>query len=75
MAVATSSKRRFEYVGGTSNKFWSVTVQGPEVTVRYGRNGTDGQTLTKKFLNAAAAQQHAGKLILEKIAKGYIEVP
>lgn len=65
--------RRFEFVGGTSAKFWEVVVNGSDVTVRYGRLGTDGQTQTKSFVNAAKAQQHADKLIGEKLKKGYQE--
>ena len=37
--------RRFEFVGGSSAKFWEVSVNGGEVTVCYGRIGTAGQTL------------------------------
>lgn len=65
--------RHFEFVGGTSAKFWEITVVGCNTTVRYGRLGTDGQTQTKSFGNPAAAQQHAAKLIGEKTAKGYVE--
>lgn len=65
--------RRFEFVGGTSAKFWEVTYGGCEVTVRYGRLGTDGQSLTKTFTDEAAARMHAEKLIGEKTKKGYKE--
>ena len=70
----TISKRRFEYVAGTSNKFWEIEVSGAEVIVRFGRNGTHGQSSTKTFGNEAAATKHADKLITEKIGKGYVEV-
>ena len=65
--------RRFEFVGGTSAKFWEVQVSGQNVTVRYGRLGTEGQTQTKSFGDAEAAQKHAEKLIAEKTKKGYSE--
>jgi predicted DNA-binding WGR domain protein len=42
--------------------------------VRFGRNGTAGQTSTKEFQDAAAAWSHAEKLIREKTSKGYVEV-
>ncbi len=65
--------RHFEFVEGTSSKFWEVTVKDNAVTVHYGRIGTDGQTQTKSFNNAAAAQKHADKLIAAKVKKGYQE--
>ena len=66
--------RRFEFVGGTSAKFYEVSVSGASVTVRYGRIGTQGQSQTKSLANAAAAERHADTLIAQKIGKGYQEV-
>jgi predicted DNA-binding WGR domain protein len=66
--------RRFEFIAGTSCKFWQVQVDGPDVTVCFGRIGTDGQSQTRSFGDRAAAQQHASKLIQQKRAKGYREV-
>jgi DNA ligase-1 len=71
---STSSKRRFEYVAGSSDKFWEIQVTGKETLVRFGRNGTNGQSSAKSFADAAAAQDHAAKLIAEKTGKGYVEV-
>ena len=65
--------RRFEFVGGSSAKFWEVTVAQATVTVCFGRLGTAGQTNTKSFDSATAAQRHADKLIEQKVSKGYIE--
>ena len=65
--------RRFEFVGGTSSKFYEVSVNGASVTVRYGRLGTQGQSQTKSLADDAAADRHAQKLIGEKVAKGYKE--
>ena len=69
------SKRYFEFVGGTSAKFYEVSTSGKEVTVRFGRIGTEGQTQVKTFDDAAAAVKHAEKLIAQKTAKGYVETP
>ena len=66
--------RHFEFVEGSSSKFWEVTAKDNAVTVRYGRIGTDGQTQTKSFGDTAASQKHADKLIAEKLKKGYSEV-
>ena len=66
--------RRFEFVGGSSAKFWQVSVEDCTVIVMFGRIGVDGQQITKSFDNHAAAQKHADKLIAEKLRKGYVEV-
>jgi predicted DNA-binding WGR domain protein len=68
------SSRRFEFVEGTSSKFWEITNNHREVTVRYGRIGTNGQTQTKSFTSDAAANTHALQQINSKLAKGYREL-
>ncbi len=65
--------RRFELVEGKSSKFWEVVVDGADVTVRYGRIGSKGQSRTKSFSGEQAAAAHAEKLIGEKKGKGYVE--
>lgn len=62
---------RYELSEGTSHKFWEVSRDGSEVTVRYGRIGTDGTTLTKKHASPDAAQREHDKLVKEKTRKGY----
>ena len=64
-------KRRFEFVAGSSAKFWEVGQAGKEVTIRYGRLGTHGQSQCKSFSDAAAAERHIAKRIGEKTGKGY----
>jgi predicted DNA-binding WGR domain protein len=66
-------KRYFEFVGGSSAKFWEATVNGNDVTIRFGRIGTDGLTQTKTLPDADAAVRHAEKMISSKVAKGYGE--
>ena len=66
-------KRRFEFLSGSSAKFWEVTVAKDAVTVCFGRIGTAGQAQTKSFRDSAAAQKHADKLIEQKVGKGYVE--
>jgi predicted DNA-binding WGR domain protein len=68
-----SMLRRFEFIGGSSAKFWSVLVSGKAVTVKYGRLGTNGQSQAKSFSSNEKAQQHAEGLIRQKLAKGYVE--
>jgi DNA ligase-1 len=75
-AAAKASKgaaRHFELVEGKSSKFWEIQVDGCQVTVRFGRIGTTGQTQVKDFDDEAAALGHADKLIQEKTKKGYTE--
>lgn len=66
--------KRFELVEGTSSKFWEVSVTDGDLTVRFGRIGTNGQTKTKALGSAAAAEKERDKLIKEKTGGGYKEV-
>ena len=66
--------RRFEYIEGASSKFWEITTNNREVTVRYGRIGSNGQTQTKSFTSDVAANTHALQQINAKLAKGYREL-
>ncbi|MFO1253971.1 MAG: WGR domain-containing protein, partial [Inhella sp.] len=66
--------RRFELIEGSSSKFWEVDLSGTELTVRFGRIGTAGQSKTKAFDDAAAALKELNKLVKEKTGKGYAEV-
>ena len=70
----TTCKRRFEFIGGGSDKFWEIEVIGKDVLVRFGRRGTNGQANAKAFPDEVAAMKHADKLVAEKIGKGYVEV-
>lgn len=68
-----TSLRHFELVEGGSAKFWEVSIAGCDVTVRFGRIGTQGQTQVKSLTDAEAAARHVEKLIGEKTKKGYVE--
>jgi predicted DNA-binding WGR domain protein len=67
------SERVFEYTEGTSQKFWSISLDGKSHTVRFGRLGSSGQTQTKEFATEAEARKSYDKLIQEKLKKGYVE--
>ncbi|MHA0040552.1 WGR domain-containing protein [Deinococcus sp. PEB2-63] len=56
---------------GAEHKFYEVTVDGADLTVRYGRIGTDGQTQRKTFPSTEKAQAEAEKKLKEKRRKGY----
>ncbi|TWP53756.1 DUF4132 domain-containing protein [Lentzea tibetensis] len=63
--------RRWELVDGGSAKFWEIGRDDVDVTVRFGRLGTDGQTKVKSLADVAAAESHVAKLVAEKEKKGY----
>ena len=63
--------QRFEFDDGTSRKFWQITAAANQMTVRFGRIGANGQTQTKAFADAGAAQKERDRLIKEKTSKGY----
>ncbi|WP_437280895.1 WGR domain-containing protein [Sorangium sp. So ce375] len=66
--------RRFEFVQGTSAKFWMADVDDKVFIVVYGRLGTSGQRKEKAFPTAEAAQRECDKKIAEKVREGYQEV-
>ncbi len=67
------AKRYFEFVEGTSSKFWEIWIEGTEVRTRYGRIGAAGQTTVKDQGSAAAAKKLYDSLVAEKTKKGYVE--
>lgn len=68
-------KRYFEFIGGTSRKFWEVEVDGVLLHRRWGRIGTNGQTQTATYGTPRVAMEEAGRLMAEKRSKGYVERP
>jgi predicted DNA-binding WGR domain protein len=66
--------RRFEFIGGGSSKFWEITLADAQHSVRFGRIGTKGQTITKSFEDVAATRRDYERLVRSKIGKGYREV-
>jgi predicted DNA-binding WGR domain protein len=66
--------RYFEFKDDKSNKFWEILLERNQHTVRFGRIGTDGQSQTKAFADAAAAARDADRLVQEKLRKGYREI-
>lgn len=56
---------------GAAHKFYEVTVDGTEVSVRYGRIGATGQLQGSSFPTPDKARAAAAKKIGEKVRKGY----
>jgi predicted DNA-binding WGR domain protein len=71
---------RYEYVGGSSRKFWEI--EKPRcadgkwgdwlVTVVFGRIGTAGQSHTKVFGSKWTAESYYSSKVSEKVGKGYV---
>lgn len=56
-----------------SNKFYEISVSGTELTIRYGRVGTNGTSKTDTFDSAEEAKNAGKERYEEKIGKGYKE--
>jgi predicted DNA-binding WGR domain protein len=67
-------RREYQYVEGTSQKFWAIELDGRKHTVQFGRIGTAGQTQTKEFKTPEEARKAYDKLVHEKVGKGYQRV-
>jgi DNA ligase-1 len=72
-ATLTAGRRYFEFIEGTSSKFWEVWREGIEVRTRYGRIGSAGTVTVKSFADEVAAEKGMDRLIREKTGKGYQE--
>jgi predicted DNA-binding WGR domain protein len=66
--------RRFEFVSGTSSKFWEISQNGSEVMVHFGRIGTKGQMQTKDLGSWDTAAERVRNLVHEKLREGYTEL-
>ena len=51
---------------GTAHKFYEVVVEGCQMTIRYGRIGTDGTRSSKVFSTEALDEKEAQKKIKSK---------
>jgi len=72
-SAAPAKPRYFEFVQGTSSKFWEVSQSGNSMTTRWGRIGSSGQSKTKTFADETSAASAVAKLIKEKTDEGYSE--
>jgi predicted DNA-binding WGR domain protein len=73
-AAAGEHVRSLQFQQGDSRKFWRAAVRGTELSVSYGRIGSNGQTLLKQFDTPERAAREMEKLVDEKLRKGYLEV-
>lgn len=68
------AKRKLEFIGGKSKKFWTIQLHGTSHTVTYGRLGATGRTVTKDFDTKQKAKTSHDKLVQQKLDKGYVDV-
>ena len=68
------NRREFQFIDGSSKKFWAIGLDGKAFTVHFGRIGTLGQAKPKAFDTEDAARREYDKIILEKTRNGYVEV-
>jgi predicted DNA-binding WGR domain protein len=71
--VGAAGARRLVFTEGTSRKFWQVAREGVDLTITWGRLGTQGQVQVKTFGTEARAQAELDKLVAEKLRKGYAD--
>jgi predicted DNA-binding WGR domain protein len=69
----TDGRRYFEFVEGTSSKFWETWVEGTRMTARYGKIGSQGTMTIKDYPDEVGARKAMDKAIGEKVSKGYAE--
>ena len=63
------------FVGGSSSKFWRITLSGTTTSVTHGKIGSNGQSHPpKSHVVAAAAREEYDDMIASKLKKGYCPV-
>ncbi len=69
--MANTTYLEYSDPNGAEHKFYETVVDGSELTIRYGRIGTDGQRQHKVCAGPDQAQAEADKKLREKRRKGY----
>lgn len=67
--------RNFIFSKGTSQKWWSIEVNGKSFNTVYGKIAGSSQSTLKTFATSEKCQQAADKLIVQKLKEKYEEVP
>ncbi len=63
--------RYVELHTGSHGKFWEVQVRDCTYTVRFGRIGTEGQTMAKDFATPERARYEGERMLKKKLDRGY----
>ena len=69
--AAPEREHRFHHPEENPSKFWWIALAGKRLTVRYGKIGSLGRTLTRTFRDGAAAREEYDKQVSRKAAEGY----
>ena len=72
-AAQADGRRHFEFVEGSSSKFWEAWVIGVRLTTCYGRIGSKGTMTIKDHADEAVGRKAMDKAVAEKLGKGYVE--
>lgn len=70
-AYAATPWTQLHYRLGSSDKFYALKRSGIFLAVRWGRRGTNGQSIVRKYSSAEGARERWMELFKEKVAKGY----
>lgn len=65
---------RFEFIEGSSKKFYEISLRESSITIRFGKIGTEGQQNFKVFDTPQEAKKEYESLISQKTKKGYVKV-
>ncbi|MBK6500316.1 MAG: WGR domain-containing protein [Saprospiraceae bacterium] len=49
--------KHLKYIDDNSDKFWNIKTNETDVTITFGKNGTSGTTLLKKFETVEKAEK------------------
>ena len=72
-AAAADATRSLVFDEGSSSKFWRIARHGAELIVSFGRIGSKGQSLARRYDTAERAEREMHKLVEEKRRKGYLD--
>ena len=72
-AKKAPERREFVCADGSSQKFWTIHLQGSSHTVTHGRIGLMVRTQSRNFASEEAARKSFDKLIAEKVKIGYVD--
>lgn len=71
---AKPKRRRFEFWGEKSCKFWEIELIGPVCTTYYGKINGSARAEANDYGSEAEAKKQYEKIIAQKLKKGYSEV-
>jgi uncharacterized protein (TIGR02996 family) len=55
-------------------RFWSLTLEGRQLTVERGRRGSESKSKSRSYSSAAAAKKACARQVSKALAEGFVEV-